>query len=149
MGLLLHSFMLAVTSLAVSWCFLGSDSSRPPRFPSWAPWERAGQTDVMFVCSPASASLGFGSAWPLPGTIVTSLMSCLESGRAVCNEGRVTEGGWWGRCHRCPLPSWREGCLHGLMEQPGGTWGVCTRTRVHPCVLRPVQRATGSEHPLI
>lgn len=81
-----------------------------------------------------------GSAWPLPGTIVTSLMSCLESGRAVCNEGRVTKAGWWGRCHRCPLPSWREGRLHGLMEQPGGNLGC-----VHAHACAPLCIATSAE----
>ena len=83
MGLLLHSLMLAVTTLAVSWCFLGSDGTGLPRFPSWAPWERAGQTHVMFVCSPASTLLGFGV--------------CLAPAWHHCHQPDVLSGKWEGR----------------------------------------------------
>lgn len=77
MGSLLHSFMPVVTTPSVSWYFLGSD------VPGWAPWERAGHRDVIFVCGPASALLGAGVTWPLPGTTAASLVSCLEGKRAV------------------------------------------------------------------
>lgn len=77
MGSLLHSFMLVVTTPSVSWYFLGSD------VPGWAPWERARHRDVIFVCGPASALLGAGVTWLLPGTTAASLVSCLEGERAM------------------------------------------------------------------